>query len=115
MVILGSSIGIQYWGFGVLRWVKLDGKLSRVDCDWVWQQLHELWLAKLFGGVGRFGRELRLEADFFCALRVLSVPGLIAEKSFDKVRPSIIIQLNFNTLLERGGSVCGPYFFVKPA
>ena len=73
MVILGSSIGIQYWGFGVLRWVKLGGKLSRVDCDWVWQQLHELLLAELFGGVGRFGRELRLEADFFCALRFLSV------------------------------------------
>ena len=58
MVILGSSIGIQYWGFGVLRWVKLGGKLSRVDWDWVWQQLHELLLAELFGGVGRFGREL---------------------------------------------------------
>ena len=58
MVILGSSIGIQYWGFGVLCWVKLGGKLSRVDCDWVWQQLHELLLAELFGGVGRFGREL---------------------------------------------------------
>ena len=57
MFVLGSSVGIsvgiQYWeGFG------LGGKLSRVDCDWVLQQLHELLLSELFGGVGRFGRVL---------------------------------------------------------
>ena len=73
MVILGSSIGIQYWGFGVLCWVKLGGKLSRVDCDWVLQQLHELLLAEHFGGAGCFCQKLRLDAYFFCALRVLSV------------------------------------------
>ena len=53
MFVLGSSVGIQYWeGIG------LGGKLSRVDCDWVLQQLHELLLSERFGGVGRFGRVL---------------------------------------------------------
>ena len=73
MVVCGVSHCWQHWKFGVLRISKLNGRLLKVDCGWVWQRLHELIITELCLGVGRFWRELELEADFFCALRVLGV------------------------------------------
>ena len=71
VILLGLSLSRQHWELGVLRWSKLYGYLSFVDCGWVWQQSHELIITELGLGVGRFGWELLLEADFFCAHKVM--------------------------------------------
>ena len=76
MVVCRVSHDWQHWEFGVLRISGLNGRLSKVDCGWVWQRSHELIITELCWGVGRFWRELELEADFFCALRVLSVSSI---------------------------------------
>ena len=76
MVTLGVSLSRQHWELGVLRWSKLYGYLSFVDCGWVWQHSHELIITELGLGVGRFGWELLLEADFFCAPRFISVASI---------------------------------------
>ena len=76
MVILGVSLSEQHWELGVLRLSKLYGYLSFVDCGSVWQHSHELIITELGLGVGRFGRELLLEADFFCAPRFISVASI---------------------------------------